>query len=211
MKPWFRKIFVVFIAILTLGLYIPPTQLDAEATDKNEYISPERDLDEDPISVDEQTSPDPIDVSLHEGEGQNENEQPSAEFYINTITEQAKEQTVSKLGPRIIEKVEVDFERDILPNIEDVMQSILAEAGEDEVPYYSISEEPSAGYGEQIFSMYDERTKQELARFHVRCDKRPGEGYWFNFHYHLSQDNFEEHRPIGEIFWDKNTPPKWMS
>ncbi|KGX84048.1 YpjP family protein [Pontibacillus marinus] len=207
MKPWFRKIFVVFVAILTLGLYIPPTHLDAEAADKNEIVSPERNEDSDSRT---ETPPDPIDITIEE-EAQKDEESLSAEFYISTITEQAKEQTVSKLGPRIIEKVEVDFEKDILPSIEDVVQSILAEASDDEVPYYSISEEPSAGYGEQIFSMYDERSNQEIARFHVRRDKRPGEGYWFNFHYHLSQDGFEEHHPIGEIYWDKNTPPKWMS
>ncbi|QHE53318.1 YpjP family protein [Pontibacillus sp. HMF3514] len=210
MKPWFRKIFVVFVAILTLGLYIPPTHLDAEAADKNEVISPERNLDNDSISTGKETPSDPIDITIEE-EPQNDIEPPSTEFYISAITEQAKEQTVSKLGPRIFEKVEVDFEKDILPNIEDVVQSILAQASDDEVPYYSISEEPSAGYGEQIFSLYDERSNQELARFHVRRDKRPGEGYWFNFHYHLSQDAFEEHHPIGEIYWDKNTPPKWMS
>lgn len=207
MKPWFRKIFVGFVAILTLGLYIPPTQLDTEAADKNEIVSPERNEDSDSST---ETTPDLIDITIEE-EAQKDEEPPSAEFYISTITEQAKEQTVSKLGPRIIEKVEVDFEKDILPSIEGVVQSILAQASDDEVPYYSISEEPSAGYGEQIFSMYDERSDQELARFHVRRDKRPGEGYWFNFHYHLSQDGFEEHHPIGEIYWDKNTPPKWMS
>jgi len=207
MKPWFRKIFVVFVAILTLGLYIPPTYLDAEAADKNDIVSSERNVDSDSST---ETRRDPIDITIEE-EAQKDEEPPTAEFYISTITEQAKEQTVSKLGPRIIEKVEVDFEKDILPSIEDVVQSILAQAGDDEVPYYSISEEPSAGYGEQIFSMYDERSNQEVARFHVRRDKRPGEGYWFNFHYHLSQDDFEEHHPIGEIYWDKNTPPKWMS
>ncbi len=209
MKPWFRKIFVAFIAILTLGLYIPPTNIDAEPANQNELVSPERDLEEDTIKTGKETLPDSIDITIDDKA--QEDEPPSPEFYIHTMTEQAKEQTFTKLGPRIIEKIEVDFEKDILPNIEEVVQSILAEAGDDEVPYYSITEEPSSGYGEQIFSMYNHRTNQELARFHVRRDKRPGEGYWFNFHYHLSQDGFEVHHPIGEIYWDKNTPPKWMS
>lgn len=209
MKPWFRKIFVVFVAILTLGLYIPPTHIDVEAANKNGVVSPERDLDEDLIQSKSDTMSDPIDINF--ADETTEMDSGSTEDYISSMTEQAKEQTFSKLGPRIIEKVEVDFEKDILPAIEGVVQTILAEAGENEVPYYSITEEPTAGYGEQIFSLYDERTSQELARFHVRRDKRPGEGYWFNFHYHLSQDGFEEHHPIGEIYWDKNTPPKWMS
>lgn len=95
---------------------------------------------------------------------------------------------------------------EILPKIEEVVTDLLVNAGDEEVPYLEITEEPTAGYGEKIFNVYNQRTKEEIARFHVRRDKRPGEGYWFNFHYHLKDDQFVKHHQIGEVFWEKNTP-----
>src|SRR5690625_2926285 len=99
----------------------------------------------------------------------------------------------------------------ILPTMEEALQHILTDIGEEDATYIGITEQLSTGYGEKIFHVYDYRTKNDIARFHVRRDNRPLEGYWFNFHYHLYDDNFEKHYEIGEIYWDKNIPPKWMS
>ncbi|WP_347862150.1 YpjP family protein [Salimicrobium sp. PL1-032A] len=97
---------------------------------------------------------------------------------------------------------------EIFPQIEAVIESFVDDGN---VPMYEITEDPSAGYGERIFNLIHGETEEELARFHVRRDLRPGEGYWFNFHYHVKEDGYETHHPLGEIYWDKNTPPKWMS
>ncbi|WP_101846246.1 YpjP family protein [Halobacillus sp. Marseille-P3879] len=202
MKLWFRKIFVVLIAIMTLGLYIPPASIELDASEKKELSSKE-DTGDLKFSAEEAGDPEPDgEFSLSEN---------FEDDYVHNITEKAKEQMVSKMGPRIINKVEADFERDILPKMTAVIDEILSEAGEEKVPYYEITEELTPGYGEKIFTLYDARTKEEIARFDVRRDNRPGEGYWFNFHYHLSEDQFESHHSLGEIYWDKNTPPKWMS
>ncbi|MFG6115441.1 YpjP family protein [Halobacillus sp. MO56] len=198
MKLWFRKVSVVLIAILTLGLYIPPTYADAETPAKKEIASPKEKEDAyipaEAVIPDEEITPEP----------------PSSDYLIDVLTERAKEQAVTKLGPKIATKVEDEFAAVILPGIEEVVTALLEEA-EEQVPYYEISEQPAAGYGEKIFHLSDYRTKGEIARFDVRREKRPGEGYWFNFHYHLSKDGFEKHHDIGEIYWDKNTPPKWMA
>ncbi|MFC7322908.1 YpjP family protein [Halobacillus campisalis] len=206
MNLWIRKVFVVLITIMTLGIYIPPAYAEMETAENKEVASKDHadhvDLENDDAHktdvVDEEVSP---------------FEEPvfSTEYYVHTITEQAKGQMVTKMGPKIIDKVEADFERDILPKVEEVIADIISEAGEEDVPYYEVTEELTPGYGEKIFTVLDGRTKEEIARFDVRRDIRPGEGYWFNFHYHLNEDSFEEHHSIGEIYWDKNTPPKWMS
>ncbi|SHG50602.1 YpjP family protein [Ornithinibacillus halophilus] len=197
MKLWMRKIAVALIAILTLGIYTP-TYLIAEE-ENNEVISPKTNNSEN----DQISSPvleDEFDSFLDEEQN-----------YTDVITEQAIDYTYTKLGPRIVEKVEDEFTSIILPNIEQAIETILASVDQDKIIHYTITEQPTHGYGERIFNLYDNEAEEEIARFHVRRDNRPQEGYWFNFHYHLSEDNFETHHTIGEIYWDKNTPPKWMA
>ncbi|MCA0984586.1 YpjP family protein [Halobacillus yeomjeoni] len=198
MKLWMRKIFVVLISVLTLGLYVPPTDLHTDAADNKEVSN--------------------HDQSLASGSiGEQEDVDEGQESYdavvdpIEELAERAKAQTVAKMGPRIIQKVDEDMTREILPKIEEVVESIISQGDEDEIPYYEITEELVPGYGEKIFNLVNYKTGEEIARFHVRRDKRPGEGYWFNFHYHMKADEFVKHHTIGEIYWEKNTPPKWMS
>ncbi|MFZ3579711.1 YpjP family protein [Virgibacillus sp. DJP39] len=200
MKLWFRKISVVLITIMTLGLYIPPTYLDADAEKSKEAVSSNDTIKQDEItSITEISEENELDVTLEDDD------------FISVLTEQAKEQTISKLGPKISNQIEADFETTILPNLEIVLQDILANAGEEASAYLAITEGPTQGFGERIFNIYDNRTKKDIAKFHVRRDNRPQEGYWFNFHYHVSSDGFENHHEIGEVYWDKNVPPKWMT
>ncbi|MDY0394390.1 YpjP family protein [Virgibacillus halophilus] len=205
MKLWLRKIAVSLVAIVTLGLYVPPLHMGAEAeNDKNTFTSKANDSERQAALVavkeeDEQSSPH---FSTKDKFDKDE--------YIHSLTDLAKKQAVNKLGPKIASQVEDEFTTIILPTMETVLQSVLEEA-DDEVAYYAITQQPASGMSERIFHVYDERNEKDVARFHVRRDNRPMEGYWFNFHYHLSNDNFEKHHEIGEIYWDKNMPPKWMA
>ncbi|WP_099159127.1 YpjP family protein [Virgibacillus ndiopensis] len=203
MKLWMRKVTVVLVTIMTLGIYVPPIHLNTDAEDNKEAVSPKEDVNEDFLTT-------TLDISREETDSEPENDEEELD-YVNTITEKAKEQTITKLGPRIVSQVDDDFTTEILPNIEEVVTMILAGADEEDLSYYGITESPADGFGERIFNIYDLRTNEDLARFHVRRDNRPQEGYWFNFHYHLNNDDFEEHHEIGEIYWDKNIPPKWMA
>jgi hypothetical protein len=188
MNMWMRKIAVALIAILTFGLYTP-TYLIADE-DNNEVVSPE--------------TKDPSEIAVEVA-----SEQPFDEAdAISTLTEKAKQQSFVKFGSKISEKVEDEFNQVILPNIELALATILEK---EDTTYISITEQPSNGYGERIFNLYNEVTKEDIAKFHVRRDNRPQDGYWFNFHYHLKDDQFEAHHALGEIYWDKNTPPKWMA
>lgn len=206
MKNWLRKVSVIFIAIMTLGLYVPPVNLYTDAEENNETFSSKSNVDQESFT---QVSDvvEAIDLSHTEGSTK---EITDDDYFIHRLTEKAKEQTLTKLGPRIIKQVEDEFMEYILPSIEEVLQTTLIQA-DDDLPYYSITEQPTSGFGERIFHIYDNRTEKDVIMFHVRRDNRPLEGYWFNFHYHLSDDNFEKHHEIGEIYWDKNIPPQWMS
>ncbi|KGX84896.1 YpjP family protein [Pontibacillus litoralis] len=206
MKRWLIKSFVTLVTILTLGLYIPPYSIDTSAAEDKEPSSSNKGIDDIQSGTTHTTVFDNIPPSSEEVVHVR-----STDAYIQDLTEKAKEQTVTKMGPRIMDKLEDDMTALILPSIEVVVKQLIKTENEASIPYYEITEQPSAGYGEKMFHLYNKRTNEEMARFHVRRDKRPGEGYWFNFHYHMREDNFLEHHPIGDIYWDKNTPPKWMA
>lgn len=201
MKIWLKKISVILITIMTLGLYVPPTTLNAETEENKDSVSSKANINDDAIISTPEIQEEKLEIRPYDDN----------DYFIGILTEKATEQVVTKLGPKIVEKVEDEFMETILPNLEDVLKTVLTDMGEEMLPYYGITEQPSRGLGEKIFHVYNYQTNEDVARFHVRRDNRPLEGYWFNFHYHLSKDDFEEHHEIGEIYWDKNIPPRWMS
>lgn len=203
MKLWMKRISVFLITFMTLGLYTPPIDLNSDLEHKQIVTAKESAGAE--IAAPANDAADEIDFTT------DRETNDSDDYIVQALTEQVKEHTVTKLGPRIANKVEPEFTATILPNMQTVVQMILADAGENAINYYGITELPTQGYGERIFNIHDHRTEKDVARFDVRRENRPGEGYWFNFHYHLSDDEFAEHHSIGEIYWDKNMPPKWMA
>lgn len=198
MKQWFRKISVAFVAMITLGLYVPSTDITTEAENKNSSVSSSPNENEHVLVEEKDTSYEAIDEISH-----------SIDPTI-ALTEKAKEQALKKLGPRIANQLDEEFQSVILPKIETELDVMFKEAG-DSIKYYEITENPATGYGERIFNVYDHHSEKVIAKFHVRRDHRPLEGYWFNFHYHHWKDGFEKHYEIGNVYWDKNIPPKWMS
>lgn len=199
---------VMFMAIITLGFYIPSTNMNtnANADDNKDSFSSKSDVDRSSYSADEI-------VEKVEFQHYEDFTVPlEAEDYIFAdLTEKAKELTYIKLGPKITREIEDEFAEMILPAMEETLQNVLKQADENDLPYYKITKMPTNGLGERIFHITDERTDEDIVKFHVRRDHRPWEGYWFNFHYHMIDDQFEKHHVIGNIYWDKNKPPQWMS
>ncbi|SEO15604.1 YpjP-like protein [Amphibacillus marinus] len=196
MKLWLKKLFVTTVAILTLGIYVPPLDVDAESTVDNKAIGSERAQSEKTTELLFNHAP-VIDA------------QASADSLTDPVEAcrlQARELTLTKLGPKILNQVDQQVIEEILPHIEYVINEIV-----DEPTDFQLIGQHHAGYGERIFDLYSEKDDQIVAKFHVRREKRPLDGYWFNFHYHMQDDEFEAHYPIGEVYWSKNTPPKWMS
>ncbi|GAB2565916.1 YpjP family protein [Gracilibacillus alcaliphilus] len=200
MKKWMKKFTVVLVTILTLGLYVPPIYIDADV-DKG-TMEPNEDRAK---PVDSQTKEDSIsqeDLVL---------EEDSNQLYLQALTQSAKERVQLKLGDKIGNQVKAEVEQIILPNLDQVLDAIYEEHGEEASQYLMIAEAPAGGYGERIFNLYNAQAKENVAKFHVNRLKKPQDGHYFQFHYHLKDDQFEEHFPIGEIYWGKDTPPKWMS
>lgn len=132
--------------------------------------------------------------------------------YQQQLLGDAENQSFLKFGSKISPVIEDDYRSEILPKIEDVITGHLAKFQDDEA-YQDvvISSKPSAGKTEKIFHVYNRLTGEDLLRFHVRRDHPPQDGYWFNFHYHTAEDGFQSHHELGSIYWDRNTPPDWMS
>ncbi|AUZ26797.1 YpjP family protein [Bacillus cabrialesii] len=203
MKLWMRKTLVVLFTIVTFGLVSPPAALMADkpsgqpsSLEQNDYTAfyDEHDLYDD-----------------YESENRRD---PELLFqsYKEQLLDSAEDQSFLKFGSKIAPVIEDDYRKEILPKIENVISDYLATLQDDET-YQDvvISSMPSAGKTEKIFNVYNRTTGEDLLRFHVRRDHPPHDGYWFNFHYHTAEDGFQSHHELGSIYWDRNTPPNWMS
>lgn len=126
------------------------------------------------------------------------------EVPLELLIADAEYQSEVKFGSKITPKIKARYEAEIFPIYRQKIEEIATSTS-------AISSKPSGEYGEKIFHLYDRDSQKDMLRAHVRVEKRPKEGYYFTFHYHLADDEFQSHRDIGEIYWSKNTPPKWLS
>lgn len=194
MPQWLRKSLVILISVFTFGMVTP-----AQASEL--------------LSIDEQKNGDKTDfveVPLPETENIIIDEITFHESFIDQIKQEAEAKSFEKFGNRIGPVIEDEFREVILPNIEIAIDTLASSLPDEDLAYLTITEVPSGGQSEKIFHIIG-KEKQELIQFHVRRDKPPHEGYWFNFHYHTFHDQFESHYDLGTIYWDKNTPPNWRT
>lgn len=136
-------------------------------------------------------------------------EQP--ENHLASILSNAKEQSYIKFGSKISPVIGEEFNTMIYPKMVEAIEMTVAQLDDDTIQHLAITESPSGDYSEKIFNIYNVENRKDIIRFHVRTENRPLEGHYYNFHYHLEQDNFVTHYNLGEIYWSKNTPPKWLS
>lgn len=198
MKKWLQKSLMITVALLTFGL-ITPTHEIWDQLDQSKLKNTE-------------VSPTPVSTSI--SYESNDTPQPVVEEPIDirsSLMTSAKEQSYIKFGTRIAPKIEQDFNEYIYPKMQEAIDMTLARLDKQSVHMLAISEKPSGDYAEKIFNIYNQSTGQDILRFHVRTENRPFEGYYYNFHYHTEDDQFVTHYNLGDIYWSKDTPPKWLS
>jgi len=196
MPKWLRKSLLVLVSVATFGLITPQGLLV------------------DPPNADKQSKRDTYQANTPVIEERSiiENVEFSArEQFVQDMVKNAEEKSYMKFGTRIKPVIEDEFKEVILPNIEKVISEVAASYPDEDLSHLVITEKPSGGTSEKIFHINNAITKKDVIRFHVRRDHPPQEAYVFNFHYHLANDQFQEHHNLGVIYWDKNTPPKWMT
>ena len=196
MSNWLRKSFVVLISILTFGLVTPSQAF------LNENENLEKSNNKAPSSMHSDSG-----VS----EATAEEELIDHDLFVQKMTAQAENQAYIKFGSKIKPVIQNEFQSIILPKIQVAIEETTKQYPQNELSYLTISEVPTYAKSEKIFHIYDERSGEDVIRFHVRRDHPPLEGYYFNFHYHTVHDNFQEHFSLGDIYWAKNIPPQWLA
>ncbi|MGN1401055.1 MAG: YpjP family protein [Bacillus sp. (in: firmicutes)] len=192
---WMKKSLLILLSIITLGLVTPDDfdwQQEASAeksSKKSEETKPAADLS--------------IQSDVYYG---NEKDDLLKAFILK-----AEEASIQKFGEKIKPRIEDEFQDMILPKIEEALETYIQGCPDEEVGNLEISEKPAYGTKEKIFHIYNRETGEDMIRFHVRRENPPKQGHWFNFHYHTKDDQFQNHYPLGTIFWSKNTPPNWGS
>ncbi|KGR79117.1 YpjP family protein [Ureibacillus sinduriensis] len=201
MKKWLQKTLVITVALLTFGLITPNHEIwDSLDNSQPNNGSQGSNIESNPT---EQATTLVEDSFAHS----ETNDTPDLEPILHA----AKEQAYIKFGPRIAPVISDEFESNIFPKLEEVIELTLTRLDADSFRYLAISDKPSGEYNEKIFNISNGTSGKDLIRFHVRTEKRPQEGFYYNFHYHTSEDNFVAHHSLGDIYWSKNTPPKWLS
>jgi hypothetical protein len=197
MKKWLRKSVVVMVSILTFGLVTPSQFVN--------YVNAENQNDRDVFetAAPESTFAQPT-AFLEESEFDKEK-------FMEELMQRAEEQSYQKFGTKIKPVIENEFREVILPNIETALNQTAIQFPDEDLINLAITEQPSGGHSEKIFNIKNSLTGMDILRFHVRRENPPQDGYWFNFHYHTYHDGYQSHHDLGSIYWDKNTPPKWMS
>lgn len=191
MKQWIQKFLVASVAVVTLGVITPDhtiwnNLLNSEASAKSQNVGEStRTYIEPTYTIDK------IDD-------------------INLIAI-AKEQSYQKFGSKIGPKIQDDFDTMIFPKMQQAIDEVTALNSNVQMHDLAITENPSGNYSEKIFNIYNANTGEDIIRFHVRTENKPQIGYNYNFHYHTNADNFITHHHLGDVFWSKNTPPKWLS
>ncbi|KPL59848.1 YpjP family protein [Rossellomorea vietnamensis] len=194
MSIWLKKSFFILLSILTFGL-VSPSQ--AFLNEENHALA--------------KNNGKPSTVESTPEETREEEAGLTHDVFIETMLVQAEKNAYEKFGTKIKPVIEDEFKSLILPKIEIAIAETAAEFPEEDLTSLTISEVPQYAKTEKIFHIYDERSGEDIIRFHVRKDHPPKDGYYFNFHYHTVHDQFQAHHELGSIFWNKNTPPQWMS
>lgn len=183
MKKWLKQSVMITVAFLTLGVITPMHEIWDNFGESNGSNA-------------QAASPEvayaaPVEVAEDVVEEK-------------SLTEVAREQAYTKFGTRIAPKISEDFDTYIFPKIEEAIAMHCAD-----LDNLTITENPSGGYAEKMFHI--QHDARDVIRFHVRTENRPHDGFYYNFHYHVAADNYDTHHDLGEIYWSKNQPPKWLS
>lgn len=198
MKKWLQQLMIISVAFVTFGVISPSHEIwstlhekeDVKETDQPQYTTQ--------YAVD-------FDDSYF-------NKLNATEDFLTEedLVNGAHTLAFTKFGSKIGPIIEDEFDEVIFPQIEQVIREKIGEHVRMNRKL-AISEQPSGGTAEKIFNIKDVDADKNLLLFHVRTEKRPQDGYFFNFHYHLPEDDYQTHHALGDVYWSKNTPPKWLS
>lgn len=198
MKKWLQQLMIISVAFVTFGVISPSHEIWSTLHEKEDVKAAEHPQARSQYAV---HFDDPFLDRLDDADDI---------LSENDLIEGARALAFTKFGTKIGPVIGNEFDEVIFPQIEQVIHETLGEQVQMNRKL-AISESPSGGTSEKIFNIKDVDADKNLLLVHVRTEKRPQDGYFFNFHYHLAEDNYQTHHALGDVYWSKNTPPKWLS
>ncbi len=192
---WMKRLFVGAVAVATLGIVSPNHEIWSTWLENSEERAN--------TSTSKETRIEEPAYDLYWPEEQLVQDEPTNQLYENVYAD-----AYSKFGEKIGPVLQPIFDEEIFPAMKRAVEETHDRT---QLSHLIIASKPSGHYGERIVHLQDKRTNQPTFYFHVRTENRPKDGYYYNFHYHTKNDQFEEHHTLATVFWSKNTPPKWRA
>jgi len=219
MPQWLKKTLVTLVAVLTLGTVVPTVNYHSDNNRPNRYGNDgaRTRSEAEPIvlvqtkEADAQEAEKRSDESWAAIAAQCETKDEMLAELERFTMKEAETQGIQKFGDNIAEVIGETYKKEIVPKFAKAVTSLGAMTDTETLRHLAVSHNPASGTGERIMHLYDERTGKEWVKFHVRRDHPPLDGYYFTFHYHVEDDNFQNHYEVGKINWGKNTPPNWTA
>lgn len=210
MSLFLRKCLISLIAILSFGTVVltPPNDIDKQADREHASEPKQTTVSDDPTRHEISRREDPAERDRF-SEKTKSDVDPALRFTA-ILVEEAKNQGLHKFGDRIERRIGDQYRTEIAPAFADVVLAASRQHQAGWIEHLAITHCPAPGMGERIIHVYESDTGRDVFKFHVRRDHPPQDGYWFNFHYHTVADGLEQHHELKNVYWGKDTPPKWQ-
>ena len=103
---------------------------------------------------------------------------------------------------QVNQKADFEFEKIIMPKIEEAIHFINTRTNVNKSPSLSIIEQPQNSKSQKIFLIKNSSTNDDWIRFYVRFKNGFAEGN-YSFFYYTFEDNFTTHYNLGKVYWSK--------
>ena len=103
---------------------------------------------------------------------------------------------------QVNQKADFEFEKIIMPKIEEAIHFINTRINNDNPQFLSIIEHPQNSKSQKIFLIKNSSTNDEWIRFYVTFENGFVEGN-YRFFYYTFEDNFTKHYNLGKVYWSR--------
>mgnify|MGYP003439633269 FL=1 len=103
---------------------------------------------------------------------------------------------------QVNQKADFEFEKIIMPKIEEAIHFIITRTNVNKSPSLSIIEQPQNSKSQKIFLIKNSSTNDDWIRLYVTFENSFVEGN-YSFFYYTFEDNFTTHYNLGKIYWSR--------
>ena len=108
----------------------------------------------------------------------------------------------TKTIQQVNQKADFEFEKIIMPKIEEAIYFIHTRINSDKPQSLIITEQPQNSKLQKMFLIKNSSTNEDWIRLYVRFENGFVEGN-YSFFYYTFEDNFTTHYNLGKVYWSK--------